>query len=131
MNQVEQRKAAKAFAAFWQGRGDEVSDTQPFWLSLLRDVLGEGHPEQVIQFEKRVKLQNTAFIDACLPSTRVLIEQKSLAKSLTEKILQSDSANPTPDGLRIICVANENDPEKNGIPMLEMLAKFRNEGIAH
>ena len=96
MNQVEQRKAAKAFAAFWQGRGDEVSDTQPFWLSLLRDVLGETHPEQVIQFEKRVKLENTAFIDGYLPSTRVLIEQKSLAKSLTEKIPQSDGANLTP-----------------------------------
>lgn len=57
MNQVEQRKAAKAFASFWQGKGDEVSDTQTFWLTLLRDVLGELHPEQAIQFEKRVKLE--------------------------------------------------------------------------
>ena len=29
----------------------------------------------------------------------------------------------TPDGLRIICAAYENDPEKIGIHMLEMLAK--------
>ncbi len=28
-----------------------------------------------------------------------------------------------------ICAAYENDPEKIGIHMLEMLAKFRNEGI--
>ena len=35
----------------------------------------------------------------------------------------------TPDGLRIICAGFENDPEKIGIHMLEMLAKFRNEGI--
>jgi hypothetical protein len=35
----------------------------------------------------------------------------------------------TPDGLRLICAAYENDPEKIGIHMLEMLAKFRNEGI--
>ena len=35
----------------------------------------------------------------------------------------------TPDGLRLICVAYENDPEKIGIHMLEMLAKFRNEGF--
>ena len=34
-----------------------------------------------------------------------------------------------PDGLRLICAAYENDPEKIGIHMLEMLAKFRNEGI--
>lgn len=35
----------------------------------------------------------------------------------------------TPDGLRIICASLDNNPEKIGIHMLEMLAKFRNEGI--
>ena len=35
----------------------------------------------------------------------------------------------TPDGLRLICAAYENNPEKIGIHMLEMLAKFRNEGF--
>ena len=35
----------------------------------------------------------------------------------------------TPDGLRFICAGFDNDPEKIGIHMLEMLAKFRNEGI--
>ena len=35
----------------------------------------------------------------------------------------------TPDGLRLICASLDNDPEKIGIHMLEMLAKFRNEGI--
>ena len=35
----------------------------------------------------------------------------------------------TPDGLRVICTSLDNDPEKIGIHMLEMLAKFRNEGI--
>ena len=35
----------------------------------------------------------------------------------------------TPDGLRAICADLDNDPEKIGIHMLEMLAKFRNEGI--
>ena len=35
----------------------------------------------------------------------------------------------TPDGLRLICAGFENDPEKIGIHMLEMLAKFRNDGI--
>ena len=34
-----------------------------------------------------------------------------------------------PDGLRIICAGPDNNPEKTGIHMLEMLAKFRNEGI--
>ena len=35
----------------------------------------------------------------------------------------------TPDGLRLICAALDYDPEKIGKHMLEMLAKFRDEGI--
>ncbi len=35
----------------------------------------------------------------------------------------------TPDGLRVICAGLDNDPEMIGIHMLEMLNKFRNEGI--
>ena len=35
----------------------------------------------------------------------------------------------TPDGLRVICAGLDNDPEKIGIHMLEMVAKFRSEGI--
>ena len=33
------------------------------------------------------------------------------------------------NGLKLICAAYENDPEKSGIHMLEMLTKFGNEGI--
>lgn len=35
----------------------------------------------------------------------------------------------TPDGLRLICSSLDNDPEKIGKHMLEMLVKFRNEGL--
>ena len=35
----------------------------------------------------------------------------------------------TPDGLRVVCAGLDNDPEKIGKHMLEMLAKFRNEGV--
>lgn len=34
-----------------------------------------------------------------------------------------------PDGIRIICAGLDNDPEKIGIHILEMQAKFRNEGV--
>ena len=34
-----------------------------------------------------------------------------------------------PDTVRFICAGLDNDPEKIGIHMLEMVAKFRNEGI--
>ena len=35
----------------------------------------------------------------------------------------------TSGGLRVVCASLDNDPEKIGIHVLEMLAKFRNEGI--
>lgn len=38
MNVKEQKAAAKKFAELWKDRGDEKSDTQTFWNSLLRDV---------------------------------------------------------------------------------------------
>ncbi|MBQ3703883.1 MAG: hypothetical protein II885_14170 [Oscillospiraceae bacterium] len=34
----------------------------------------------------------------------------------------------TPDGLHVVCAGLDNDPEKIGIHMLEMLSKFKNEG---
>ena len=35
----------------------------------------------------------------------------------------------TPDGLRFVCAGFDYDPEAIGKHMLEMLAKFRSEGI--
>ena len=81
MTEKEQARAAQAFADYWHGKGDEKGETQKFWLSLLRDVLGVVHPEQFIDFENRVLLEHTSFIDGYIPSTKVLIEQKSSAKA--------------------------------------------------
>ena len=90
------RKAAKEFAEKWCGRGDEKQDTQAFWTSLLRDVLGVANPEDSIQFEKRIKLGHTSFIDAYIPSTKVLIEQKSIDVDLLKPAKQSDGNMLTP-----------------------------------
>ena len=35
----------------------------------------------------------------------------------------------TPDGLQIVCANFDYEPEQIGEHMMEMLAKFRNEGI--
>ncbi len=70
------------FVNFWENHGDEKSDTQLFWLQLLRDVLGIERPKELITFEKRVSLEYTSFIDAYVPSTRTLIEQKSSGVNL-------------------------------------------------
>ena len=93
---INQKKAAKEFAEKWCGRGDEKQDTQAFWTSLLRDVFGVANPEDSIQFEKRIKLGHTSFIDAYIPSTKVLIEQKSVDVDLLKPAKQSDGTLLTP-----------------------------------
>lgn len=90
MTEIERKKNAKQFAAYWQERGDEKSDSQSFWLSFLRDVLGVETPEKVILFEERVQLDHTKFIDGFIPSTHVLIEQKKRGVDLRSPIRQSD-----------------------------------------
>lgn len=96
MTDTQQRKAAKAFAEYWKDKGYEKGESQPFWLSLLRDVYRVEHPEQFITFEEQVHLDHTSFIDATIPSTRVLIEQKGLNKDLKKAIKQSDGTFLTP-----------------------------------
>ncbi len=96
MNDSQKKKAAKAFADYWQNRGYEKGESQPFWLSLLRDVLGVEHPEQYITFEDQVRLDHTSFIDGYIAATHVLIEQKGVDKSLRKPIKQSDGTLLTP-----------------------------------
>jgi len=93
---INQKKAAREFSAKWCGRGDEKQDTQAFWTSLLRDVFGIVNPEDSIQFEKRIELGHTSFIDAYIPSTKVLIEQKSIDVDLLKPAKQSDGTLLTP-----------------------------------
>lgn len=92
----QQKAAAKAFAEYWAGKGYEKGESQPFWLSLLRDVLGVEHPEQFISFEDQVHLDHTSFIDGFIKDTKVMIEQKSIDKDLSKPIRQSDGTLQTP-----------------------------------
>lgn len=96
MNSTQQQVAAKQFAEYWKGKGYEKGESQPFWLSLLRNVYGVGHPEQFITFEDQVHLDHTSFIDGFIPTTHVLIEQKGLDKDLKKPIKQSDGTLLTP-----------------------------------
>lgn len=96
MTDAQQRAAAKAFAAQWKDKGYEKGESQPFWLSLLRDVYGVEHPEQFIHFEEQVHLDHTSFIDGTIPETKVLIEQKGLGKDMRKPIKQSDGMLLTP-----------------------------------
>lgn len=96
MTTAQQQQAARNFATYWKDKGYEKGESQPFWLSLLRDVYGVEHPEQFIQFEEQVHLDHTSFIDGTIPATHVLIEQKGLGKDLNKPIKQSDGALLTP-----------------------------------
>lgn len=104
MTTAQQQQAARNFAAYWKDKGYEKGESQPFWLSLLRDVYGVEHPEQFIQFEEQVHLDHTSFIDGTIPATHVLIEQKGFGKDLNKPIKQSDGAllNPFEQAKRYI-----------------------------
>ncbi len=92
MTPIQQAKAAALFVAHWTGKGYEKGESQIFWTTLLNQIFGIEHPEQFITFEQQVHLDHTSFIDAFIPSTHVMIEQKSLGKNLAEGIKQSDGS---------------------------------------
>lgn len=92
-------KNIKSFIEHWKNKGDEKSNTQAFWLELFDNILDfnalENHS---IIFEKRVELEHVSFIDAYVPLTRVIIEQKSKNVDLTKPAKQSDGIVKTPFG---------------------------------
>ncbi len=97
--------AAVEFAERWKGRGYERGESQPFWIDLLTNVYGIETPSDgFIAFEDHRMVDSSNFIDARIPSTRVLIEQKSLGKNLRKGILQSDGSllNPFQQARRYV-----------------------------
>lgn len=106
MKEVEQRKAAKAFAEKWKGVGDEKQDTHTFWIELFQKVYGVKDATDHFKFEYRVKRESVngkrdttvTYIDALLPKTNVLIEQKSITVDLDSAYEQSDKQGLTPFG---------------------------------
>ena len=58
--------------------------------------MGIPQAASYIEFEKRVKLSHTSFIDGYIPETKVLIEQKSIDIDLEKSYAQSDGTMLTP-----------------------------------
>lgn len=96
MNEMEQRKAAKEFAEKWKGKGDEKQHTSQFWSDLLHRVYGIKDFSDRVEFEKRVPLLHTSFIDVYIPETKVVIEQKSQDVDLQKRKKQSDGSELNP-----------------------------------
>ena len=97
--------AAAEFAERWRGRGYERGESQPFWIDLLSNVFGIDTPTNgFITFEDHRMVDASNFIDGRIPSTRVLIEQKSLGKDLRAGIRQSDGSllNPFQQARRYV-----------------------------
>ncbi len=96
MKEKEQKKAAKDFAERWKGKGYEKGQSQKFWIDLLENVYGVENVSEYIDFEEKVKLDHTSFIDGYIKETKVMIEQKSIDKDLRKPIKQSDGSLLTP-----------------------------------
>ena len=96
MTQIQQQKAAKEFAERWKGKGYEKGESQIFWSTLLTEVFGVEHVDSFLLYEQQVHLDHTSFIDGFIPSTKVMIEQKSLNKDLGAPIKQSDGTSLNP-----------------------------------
>ena len=96
MTDVQQQLAARQFVKNWTGHGDEKQETQRFWIDLLQNVFGVEQATNAIEFEVRVKLDHTSFIDGYIKDTHVLIEQKGADIDLTKGYKQSDGSMLTP-----------------------------------
>ena len=96
LSDKQQKEAAKKFAEYWAGKGYEKGESQKFWIDLLVNVFGVQNIAEFISFEDQVHLDHTSFIDVYIPSTHVMIEQKSLGKDLRKPIKQSDGTMLNP-----------------------------------
>ena len=92
--------SVKQFIEQWSGKGYEKGETQRFWMALLHDVLRVENPINALEFEIPVKTitkeKGSDFIDAYIPETKVLIEQKGSHIDLNAKYRQSDGSELTP-----------------------------------
>jgi hypothetical protein len=93
MSDVEYRKKIKEFIERWTGKGYEKGESQKYWIDLLETLFDIKNASEFISFEDTVHIDKaTGFIDAFIPSTKVLIEQKSIDKDLRKAIKQSDGS---------------------------------------
>ena len=90
----ELEQAAKHFIQKYKDKTNEKSDAQSFWIDFLGIFVPS--PTEKIEFEKRVSLSHTSFIDAYIPHAKTLIEQKSSSIDLNKAKKQSDGSELTP-----------------------------------
>ena len=84
--------AAADFAVRWEGKGYERGQSQLFWADLLTSVYGVENLPEFLRYEEQVAsmVDSTNFIDVHIPSTKVLIEQKSINIDLRKPVKKGD-----------------------------------------
>jgi len=84
--------AAADFAERWAGKGYERGESQLFWADLLTSVYGVENLPGFLRYEEQVSsmVDSTNFIDVHIPSTKVLIEQKSINIDLRKPVKKGD-----------------------------------------
>jgi len=84
--------AAAEFAVRWEGKGYERGESQLFWADLLTNVYGVENLPGFLRYEEQVAsmVDSTNFIDVHIPSTKVLIEQKSINIDLRKPVKRGD-----------------------------------------
>lgn len=97
MTDTERREAARQFVYKWNGKGNEDQDSQLYWIDFLTNIVGMENVTDRVNFEKKVIVDGHAKkIDAYIPETHTLIEQKSIGKALDKKITNSGDIELTP-----------------------------------
>ena len=78
------KQGLKKFIEKWDGRGKEDEDDRSYWIDLFQNVFGQSDVTDRIDFQKKVigPDGNTKRIDAYIPETNIIIEQKSLGIAL-------------------------------------------------
>lgn len=92
----DRREAARQFFNKWNNRGKEDEDDRSYWIEFLQNILEADNVTDRIEFQKKVigPDGNTKRIDAYIPETKVLIEQKSLKIDLSKPQQGHDGMTP-------------------------------------
>ena len=97
MTDAEKREASRQFYQKWHGKGKEDEDDRSYWLDILQRIMGADDATDRVEFQKKVIVDgHTKRLDAYIPETKIIIEQKSLGIALDKKIHQSGGIDLTP-----------------------------------
>lgn len=97
MTDSEKREASRQFYQKWVGKGKEDEDDRSYWLDILQRIMGADDATDRVEFQKKVIVDgHTKKIDAYIPETKIIIEQKTLGIALDKKTHQSGGIDLTP-----------------------------------